>query len=78
MAKSSIMKTFGTNISILLDARGWTKSDLATEVGMDRSGLSKLIRGIHSPTLIMVEKIAAALDVEPFELLQPRELVGEK
>jgi transcriptional regulator with XRE-family HTH domain len=70
------MKTFEANIVAMLSDRGLTKQDLADLIGMDRSSLSKVIRGVHSPTLIVVEKIAAALNVETFELLQPRQLVG--
>ncbi len=76
MSKSTVMNTFEANVEALLDERGWTKQQLADELGMDRSSLSKVIRGIHSPTLVMVEKIAKALNVEAYELLQPRELVG--
>jgi transcriptional regulator with XRE-family HTH domain len=76
MSKSTVMNTFEANIEALLEERGLTKQALADALGMDRSSLSKVIRGIHSPTLIMVEKIAKALEVEAFELLQPRQLVG--
>ena len=76
MAKSTIMKTFESNIESLLSDRGWSKKDLADALGMDRSSLSKVIRGIHSPSLMIVEKIAKALGVESFELLRPRQLVG--
>jgi transcriptional regulator with XRE-family HTH domain len=76
MPKSSIMNTFGTNIELLLEERGWTKQQLADAIDMDRSSLSKIIRGLHSPSLLMVERIAVALKVEAFELLQRRQLVG--
>lgn len=76
MPKSTIMKTFHTNIQAILSDHGWTIKDLADAIGMDRSSLSKVIRGVHSPTLTVVEKIATALGVQTFELLQPRELVG--
>lgn len=76
MRKSSIMDTFGKNIELLLEERGWNKQQLADAIDMDRSSLSKIIRGLHSPSLVMVERIAKALDVEAFELLQRRQLVG--
>jgi len=76
MRKSSIMDTFGKNIELLLEERGWNKQQLADAIEMDRSSLSKIIRGLHSPSLVMVDRIARALKVEAFELLQPRELVG--
>ena len=76
MAKSSVMSTFAKNIETILEERGWTKQQLADAIEMDRSSLSKIIRGVHSPSLVMLERIAKALDVEAFELLQPRQLVG--
>lgn len=76
MSDSAIMETFEANIETVLANRGWSKKDLADAIGMDRSSLSKIIRGVHSPTLKVVEKIADACDIEVFELLQPRELVG--
>lgn len=76
MAKCTVMNTFASNIEALLEEHGWSKQQLADELEMDRSSLSKIIRGIHSPSLVMVEKIAKALQVEAFELLQPRQLVG--
>lgn len=76
MAKSTVMSTFAKNIETILEERGWTKQQLADSLGMDRSSLSKIIRGVHSPSLVMLERIAKALEVEAFELLQPRQLVG--
>lgn len=76
MAKSTVMSTFAKNIEMILEERGWTKQQLADSLGMDRSSLSKIIRGVHSPSLVMLERIAKALEVEAFELLQPRQLVG--
>lgn len=67
---SSIATAFESAVETLLAASEWSKQDLADAIGMDRSSLSKTIRGVHSPTLMVVEKIAAALEVSPAELLR--------
>jgi len=76
MAKSASMKHLETNVYAKLDEFGWTVTDLADAVGMDRSALSKIIRGVNSPSLETLDRIAAGLQCESFELLQPRQLVG--
>lgn len=65
------MKTFSENLSRILELRGWTKQDLADRCGMERSYVSKLISGQHSPKLNVAEQIARACEVELFELLTP-------
>lgn len=76
MAKYSAMTIFKQNIEAMLSDRGWTIKDLADEIGMDRSNLSKIVRGVHSPNLSLLEKIAKAVGVEVFELLKQRQLVS--
>jgi putative transcriptional regulator len=76
MSKFNTMTVFRNNVEAHLIARGWTVQHLADAIGMDRSYLSKVIRGVHSPNLALLEKIAAACDVEVFELLQPRQMVS--
>ena len=76
MAKSNAMTIFRNNTEAHLIARGWTVQHLADVIGMDRSYLSKVIRGIHSPNLALLEKIAKACEIEVFELLQPLQLVS--
>jgi len=70
------MKHLENNVNARLDDFGWTITDLADVIGMDRSALSKIIRGVNDPSLKTVDRIAAGLQCESFELLQPRQLVG--
>lgn len=71
MPKSNAMTTFSRNLIRILELRAWTKQDLADKCGMERSYISKLIAGQHSPSLEIAERIAKACEVELFELLTP-------
>jgi|APGre2960657404_1045060.scaffolds.fasta_scaffold417502_2 plasmid maintenance system antidote protein VapI len=63
MAKSSIMETFAKNTQAALLKRGWTIQRLATEIHMDRSDLSKVVRGVRGCTLETAMDISKALQV---------------
>jgi transcriptional regulator with XRE-family HTH domain len=43
---------------------------LAYEAGIDRTYISALERGVYSATIVMVDKLATVLGVEPGALLQ--------
>jgi plasmid maintenance system antidote protein VapI len=68
MQKSSVMKTFAQNTSSLLKKRGITTQQLADSIGMDRSDLSKIVRGVRGCTLDTAVSISKALNV-PISLL---------
>ena len=44
--------------------------ELSILTGYSQSYISKLGRGLKSPTLIVVERIAIALNVHPYELIE--------
>ena len=48
----------------LLLSKQWTQSDLAKEVFVDKSVISRVCNGIHIPTLELRLKIAKALGVD--------------
>ena len=47
-----------------------TQADLAFSVGVDGSFISKLEHGVSSPTLEMIYKLAAALNVPAEDLIK--------
>ena len=49
--------------------KGWTQEVLSGFAGLDRTHYSKIERGLRSPTLETVFKIAHALDIPPHELI---------
>ena len=46
------------------------RSSWPDEAGVDRTYVSALERGVYNATIVMVAKLAKALDVEPSALLQ--------
>lgn len=65
------MNTFTHNVTRLLSSKGLTHAFLAEELGMERTHVSRALRGANSPRLIFVEKVAAALEVDIRDLFEP-------
>ena len=69
--KKKIMKVY---IKEMLAAKGLTQKDVAKKIGVTQSNISATISRPSFPTL---ERIAAALEVEPWQLLAPPAVVEE-
>ena len=61
--RSSASEQVGQQIHALRNAAGMTASALATVSGVSRSMLSRIERGLVSPSIEVLEKISNALDV---------------
>lgn len=61
-------------IKEVIKQKGLTQKEVAEKLGMSLSGLVQIMTG--KPSLTTLEKIAAALDVEVWELLVSREEVA--
>jgi transcriptional regulator with XRE-family HTH domain len=61
---------FAANLRRLRNAKGSAQDDLAYEAGVSRSYLSQIEKGAFYASLKIVGKLAAALEVEPAELLK--------
>jgi transcriptional regulator with XRE-family HTH domain len=61
---------FATNLRRLRNARGLSQDALAYEAEVSRGYLSQLEKGVFYASLNIVGRLAAALDVEPAELLK--------
>ena len=61
-------------IKDILSQKGMTQQDLADLLGVSRPSVSATISRPSFPTL---ERIAAALDIEPWQLLAPPSVVEE-
>ena len=57
------------NLQRLRAAKGWSQEELADRSGLHRTYISGVERGVRNPTITVVERIAAALDVGCGELL---------
>lgn len=63
----------GLNVQRLRRERGISQEDLANLAGVNRGYMGKIENAKYAASLDMVEKVAAALDVDPVELLTPRD-----
>ena len=61
-------------IKEILAKKGLTQKDVADKIGVTQSNVSAIISRPSFPTL---ERIAAALNVEPWQLLAPPSVVDE-
>ncbi len=59
----------GKNIRRIREEKELSQEDLAFECELHRTYISGVERGIRNPTIVSLEKIADALDVEPAEFL---------
>ena len=53
----------GMRIRYLRKQKGMSQEDLALDCGINKNYLSDLERGTRNPTVIVLEKIANALDI---------------
>lgn len=64
-----IRRQVGLNVQKLREKRGWSQEELAFEAGLHRTYISGVERGIRNPTIVVLHKIADALDVQSSRLL---------
>ena len=62
---------FAANLRRLRHEKGLAQDDLAYEAGVSRSYLSQLEKGAFYASLKILDKLAKALNVEPYELIVP-------
>lgn len=74
MAEFTAMDRVTVNIKEILQNLGWTQDDLAHEMQMDPSNLSKKLRQKNSARLDTIERIAEALNVDISELFRVPEM----
>jgi transcriptional regulator with XRE-family HTH domain len=71
--QSVLVKLVASNVRRLRAARGWSQEDLADHCGLHRTYVGAIERSERNLTLATLERLAAALEVEPTELLsEPR------
>jgi transcriptional regulator with XRE-family HTH domain len=70
-----IRKRIGWNIRRLRAARELTQEDFATDSGFDRGYINGLERGVRNPSVLVLERIAKALDGDVAELFDTKKAV---
>ncbi len=68
----ALTQLFATALKHYREAVGMTQDELAAQAGLDRTYVSQLERGLKSPTLTSLEKLAGCLGVEARMLLRDR------
>jgi len=66
----SLNKKLGERLKKLRQEKGMSQGDIARKLGVHRSYISGIERGVRNPTVKNVERIAEALSVSPHMLLQ--------
>lgn len=65
-----VRKQVGINLKRLRLNLGLSQEEFAFECGLHRTYVSGVERGVRNPTVLVLEKIAAALKVPTAELLE--------
>lgn len=66
--KMDIKIAVGNRIKVLRNGRGYSQEELADRAGIDRTYLTSVERGKRNISIVNIEKIAIALDVEIAEI----------
>ena len=66
-----IRKQVGANLKKIRAEHSWSQEEFAFKVGLHRTYISGIERGIRNPTVTVIAKLAKALKVKPYELLKP-------
>lgn len=69
-----LTREFGLAIRRLREARGWSQERLAEAADMNRSYIGEVERGAAIPSLITIDKLAAALGTSASGVLAHCEL----
>ena len=65
-----IRQRLGHNVRRLRETKGWSQEEYADRAGIHRTYVSDIERGRRNPTITVVEKLAAPLEVPTGELLR--------
>ncbi len=66
----NLNKKIGQRLRELRQEKSMSQGDIAKKLGVHRSYISGIERGVRNPTVKNVERIAEALGVSPYTLLQ--------
>lgn len=65
-----VRKRVGLNVKTLRQERGLSQEALAFECGLHRTYVSGVERGVRNPTIVVLERIAVALEAPAARLLE--------
>lgn len=65
-----VVARFGKKVRAFRESAGLSQEELAFRAGMKRSYLSDLERGTRNPTIKALGRLAVALEIDPYRLLE--------
>ena len=71
-SKMTPVEDFARRIKALRKTLGLSQTEVAKAAGLSRGYLSRVEIGMQSPTLEVIERLAAALRAKPADLLEDR------
>jgi transcriptional regulator with XRE-family HTH domain len=69
LRRKQISRRFGEILRQYRVARGWSQSTLSARSRVDRTYISQIECGIHSPTITVLWRLSRALQVSPSALV---------
>ncbi|MEM8652249.1 MAG: helix-turn-helix transcriptional regulator [Pseudomonadota bacterium] len=63
-------KSVGKNVRKFREAVGLSQEQLAFETELHRAYISGVERGVRNPTVLVLDRLAKALKVKPYQLLK--------
>ena len=66
----NIKKKFGEKVKLLRLEKGWSQEKFALKAELDRTYIPSIEAGKRNVSIVVIEKIALALDVEIIDLLK--------
>lgn len=69
-AKPDVQERFGTAVKFRREELKLTQEELAHQAGIHRTYLSDIERGTRNPSLVNIEKLAAALSLSMAKLFE--------
>ncbi|MHC3125967.1 transcriptional regulator [Brevundimonas sp. GN22] len=64
-----VCKKLGLRVQQLRQAKGWSQDEFAHRANLHRTYVSGVERGIRNPTITVLEKLAAGLEITLSELV---------
>ncbi len=73
-----VRRRLGLNLKKLREEQGFSQESFADHCGLHRTYISGIERGVRSPTVLVLDKIADALKVPAGQLLDDTKAFGRK
>ena len=66
--KSEILKLFGKNLRKVRESKGFTQEQLANELGLEISQISRIERGVINTSIYTLYQVSTFFDIDVNEL----------